>query len=116
LKTRLLNVPESTLAKYGAVSKETALIMAKSAAESLDADIGLATTGIAGPKGGSEEKPVGLVWFGYYDEDHHFAIRAQFFKNRKLNKERTALVALDMMRRVLSDITRMPYDASPQSA
>jgi nicotinamide-nucleotide amidase len=116
LKTRLLNVPESTLAGYGAVSKETALIMAKSAAESLDADIGLATTGIAGPGGGSEEKPVGLVWFGYYDEDHHFAIRAQFFKNRKLNKERTALVALDMMRRVLCDITRMPYDARPQTA
>lgn len=116
LKTRLLEVPEATLAACGAVSKETALLMAKSAAEKLGADIGLATTGIAGPGGGSQEKPVGLVWFGYYDGQQHFALRAQFFKNRKLNKERTALVALDMLRRVLCDIRRMPYDAPVQPA
>lgn len=116
LKTRLLDVPEATLSTHGAVSKQTALIMAKRAAETLGTDIGLSTTGIAGPGGGSEEKPVGLVWFGYYDGQHHFALRAQFFKNRKLNKERTALVALDILRRVLSDIPRMPYDALPQHA
>lgn len=116
LKTALLDVPEATLAAHGAVSKETALIMARNAAQTLGADIGLSTTGIAGPGGGSEEKPVGLVWFGYYDGTHHFALRAQFFKGRKLNKERTALVALDILRRVLSDIPRMPYDAAPQHA
>lgn len=111
LKTALLDVPESVLKAHGAVSAETALIMAKSAAEKLGAGIGLSTTGIAGPGGGSAEKPVGLVWFGYYDGERHFAMRAQFFKNRKMNKERTALVALDITRRVLTGVTRMPYDA-----
>jgi len=112
LKTELLGVPETLLEQHGAVSAEVALVMAKSVAGRLGSDIGIATTGIAGPDGGTDEKPVGLIWFGYWDRDHHFAMKAQFFKNRKMNKERTALVALDMMRRVLSGIKRMPYDAA----
>lgn len=111
LKTKLLNVPESVLKAHGAVSKETALIMAREVAKQTGSDIGISTTGIAGPDGGTDEKPVGLVWYGFWSEDRHFAMKAQFFKNRITNKERTALVALDLMRRALCDIKSMPYNA-----
>jgi len=66
VKISQLNVSEETLRQYGAVSEQTALEMCKGAAENLGADIGVSTTGIAGPDGGSEEKPVGLVYVGVY--------------------------------------------------
>ncbi|MBS5786276.1 MAG: competence/damage-inducible protein A [Clostridioides difficile] len=61
-KIKRLGVKEETLDKFGAVSEETAIEMAEGVAEGLNADIGISTTGIAGPGGGSEEKPVGLVY------------------------------------------------------
>ena len=63
-KIEMLGVPKQTLDAHGAVSRETALAMAAGALERSNADIALAVTGIAGPDGGSQEKPVGLVWFG----------------------------------------------------
>lgn len=63
-KMEMLGVSAATLEKYGAVSRETALEMAAGALVHSHAGIALAVTGIAGPDGGSEEKPVGLVWFG----------------------------------------------------
>ncbi len=116
LKERFLQVPRTTLESFGAVSAETVLVMARQAAENLGADIGMATTGIAGPGGGTEEKPVGLVWFGFYSRERHFAVKARFFRDRVQNKERTALVALDILRRVLSGVKRMPYDAEITTA
>lgn len=62
-KQRLLSVPESTLTTYGAVSAETALAMAQGALTATSAQWSIAVTGIAGPEGGSESKPVGTVWF-----------------------------------------------------
>lgn len=61
-KMKRLGVKEETLDKFGAVSEETAIEMAEGVAKGLNADIGISTTGIAGPGGGSEEKPVGLVY------------------------------------------------------
>jgi nicotinamide-nucleotide amidase len=116
LKHQLLDVPQSLIETHGAVSKEVALAMAKGVAQKTKADIGISTTGIAGPGGGSPEKPVGLVWFGYYDGTTHFALKVQFFKNRIQNKERTALVALDLVRRVVSGIKVMPYNLEPEFA
>lgn len=116
LKHQLLGVPKSLIETHGAVSKEVALAMAKGVAQKTKADIGISTTGIAGPGGGSPEKPVGLVWFGYYDSSTHFALKVQFFKNRIQNKERTALVALDLVRRVVSGIKVMPYNLEPEFA
>lgn len=116
LKEQLLDVNKETLIKYGAVSKQTALEMAKNAAAKCKADIGVATTGIAGPGGGTQEKPVGLVWFGFWSKKVHFALKVQFFKDRKLNKERTALVALDIIRRNISGIDVMPYQIEPEYA
>lgn len=87
-KRKNLNVSKATLKKYGAVSKQTAREMAIGAAFAADADVAIAVTGIAGPDGGTEEKPVGLVFIGCYMndrvivEEHHFEgdrsqIRAQ---------------------------------------
>ncbi len=63
-KTELLGVREETLRLYGAVSEETACEMAKGAAEFAKADVAISVTGIAGPDGGTPEKPVGLVYIG----------------------------------------------------
>ena len=63
-KMKLLGVREETLAKYGAVSRQTAIEMAEGAARAAGADAAIAVTGIAGPDGGTEEKPVGLVYIG----------------------------------------------------
>lgn len=71
-KVELLAVPEITLAQYGAVSAQTAEAMALGALQNSQADISLSVTGVAGPLGGSFEKPVGLVWFGMaYDGKAH---------------------------------------------
>ncbi len=63
-KQEMLGVKAETLEKHGAVSRETALEMAEGALSNASAGIALSVTGIAGPDGGSEDKPVGLVWFG----------------------------------------------------
>lgn len=77
-KTNLLGVSSNLIEKHGAVSEMVAIEMAKGASSALDADIGISTTGIAGPGGGSEEKPVGLVHFGLYsrlnNQIEHFYI------------------------------------------
>lgn len=64
-KQRLLNVPARLLETHGAVSKETALAMVKGAVHKDPARLGIAITGVAGPSGGSADKPVGLVWFAW---------------------------------------------------
>ena len=63
-KTQMVGVPEATLATHGAVSSETAAAMASGAKKHSGADLAVSTTGVAGPDGGSAEKPVGTVWFG----------------------------------------------------
>jgi nicotinamide-nucleotide amidase len=63
-KARMLGVPEAVLAGFGAVSAETARAMAEGALTASGAEVAVAVTGVAGPGGGSAEKPVGLVWFG----------------------------------------------------
>ena len=68
-KTALLGVKPETLAEHGAVSQETAMEMAKGVRENLGADIGISTTGIAGPTGGTPEKPVGTVYIGVSTKD-----------------------------------------------
>lgn len=68
-KHELLSVPLDTLEQYGAVSEETASAMAKGAVENSHADYGVAITGIAGPDGGTEDKPVGTVCFSWYERN-----------------------------------------------
>jgi len=99
VKQSVLGVEAETLAEYGAVSEPVAVQMAEGVRDRLDADVGVATTGIAGPKGGTEEKPVGTVWLGYADDVRSRAVKQQFVEDRSLNKELFASAALDLVRR-----------------
>lgn len=100
-KEELLGVPGTTLEQFGAVSEQTAKAMAQGVRKLSRASIGLSVTGIAGPGGGSETKPVGLVYVGYADENKGFAKGFTFFTDRLVNKERFAMAALDVVRREL---------------
>lgn len=100
-KIKRLGVLEKTLAKFGAVSKETAMEMAQGIAETAGADIGIATTGIAGPDGGTEDKPVGLVYIGIYYNGKAEAKEFRFAGSRNKIRERATFQALDWLRRKL---------------
>jgi nicotinamide-nucleotide amidase len=105
LKQRLLGVQQSTLTSHGAVSEETAREMALGARRATGADLGIATTGIAGPDGGTAEKPVGTVVIALaadgLDSDN---VRSRIYRlwgNREWVKLLTSQVALDWVRRYL---------------
>lgn len=100
-KIRTLGVPESLLAEHGAVSAETAEAMARGMRERAQADYGISVTGIAGPDGGSEEKPVGTVFIGYSDKNETRSVRFVFPGDRELIRWRSSQAALDYLRRRL---------------
>jgi len=104
-KVEILKVNEDTLAEHGAVSMEVAMQMADGVKSTSGADIGLATTGIMGPTGATEDKPVGLVYIGYCDDKVCTAKKFNFGDDRLLNKQRTAQAALDFVRRQLLGIS-----------
>lgn len=103
-KIRLINVKEETLKRYGAVSEQTAIEMAEGVREIMDTDYSISTTGIAGPEGGSEKKPVGLVWIGFADKDKSHAMRFLFGSDREINIQRASTRALEILRRELLNI------------
>lgn len=105
-KVEILNVSPETIDQYGAVSRETVLEMAQGVRQISETDIGLSTTGIAGPTGGTQEKPVGLVFIGYASSEMTLVEKHHFSRERWWNKERTAVTALDLVRRALSGITK----------
>jgi nicotinamide-nucleotide amidase len=112
LKQRGLGVPAETLAAHGAVSAETAEAMAAGARRELGADVALADTGIAGPDGGSPEKPVGLVYIAVDGPDGARSERFQLLGDRESVRARTVALALHMLRRKL---TRSAHDSSESS-
>ena len=97
-KRRLLGVKKSTLQKYGAVSEKTAEEMAKGAAVMFKADVAAAVTGIAGPEGGTAEKPVGLVYIACRVKGKTTVRRYQFSGNRNKVRESAVAAALALMR------------------
>lgn len=97
LKTRLLGVSMEDLNVYGAVSKEVVEQMAMGAMELMNADVAIATSGIAGPDGGTAEKPVGTVWISICTKEKKISRIFQFNLGRALNIERTAQTALLML-------------------
>ncbi len=103
-KVAMLRVPSSLLDVHGAVSKEVAEAMAGGIRTVSKTSIGLSTTGIAGPTGGTGEKPVGLVWIGYSDAQGTLAMKFHFGEDRRRVKERAAQAALELVRRKLLKI------------
>jgi nicotinamide-nucleotide amidase len=104
-KSDLLGVPPELIDRHGAVSREVAEAMADGIRQQASASIGLSTTGVAGPAGGSAEKPVGLVWIGYADVSARLAIRFQFGDRRRRVKERASQAALELVRRRILNIS-----------
>ncbi len=100
-KSELLGVPESLLQIHGAVSREVALAMAEGIRRVAGVDIGLSTTGIAGPGGGSADKPVGLVWIGHADSSGSAAREYRFGEGRLRVKERASQAAMEIVRKRL---------------
>jgi nicotinamide-nucleotide amidase len=103
-KIENLKVPEELIETHGAVSSEVAKAMALGVRQIAGTDIGISTTGIAGPTGGSDEKPVGLVWIGYSDKNETLAVKFNFGDDRRRVKERAAQAALELVRRRLLKI------------
>ena len=100
-KERLLGVPHEMLLEYGAVSEPVARKMAEGARDVSGADYGLSVTGVAGPDGGTEEKPVGLVFVGLSDAEETFAEKLDltaWARSREAIRERSANRAFDLLR------------------
>ncbi|MCI9147448.1 MAG: competence/damage-inducible protein A [Hungatella sp.] len=100
-KRKHLDVSKSTLKKYGAVSKETAREMAIGGVFATDSDMCVSVTGIAGPDGGTEEKPVGLVYMACCFNDKVTVEKYQFKGNRDKVREQAVVKALDLLRRTI---------------
>lgn len=100
-KMKRLGVKEETLKKFGAVSEQTAKEMAEGIAKTSGTDIGLSTTGIAGPGGGTHEKPVGLVYIGLYVKGAVTVTHINRRGDRQTIRNRAAMTALDLLRREL---------------
>ncbi|MBK6428785.1 MAG: competence/damage-inducible protein A [Blastocatellia bacterium] len=98
-KTRLLGVPQELIAEHGAVSAEVAEAMATGVKAVSGATIGVSTTGIAGPGGGTEQKPVGLVFIAIADDVQVEAKPYTLFGSRQEIRERASQIALDLIRR-----------------
>ncbi|MBI3808414.1 MAG: competence/damage-inducible protein A [Nitrospirae bacterium] len=103
-KTEMLGVPAELIARHGAVSKEVAAAMARGIRERANVSVGLSVTGIAGPGGGTETKPVGLVYVGLDDgTGRPIAQEFRFHGDRNAIKQRSSQAALDVLRRWLLD-------------
>ncbi len=96
-KERILDVKHETLETYGAVSKETAAEMALGAAKTANANIGLSTTGIAGPGGGSKEKPVGLIYVACSFNGKAYVKECRFHGNREDNRNDAVEACLNLL-------------------
>lgn len=101
VKADLLKVNQETLINYGAVSKETVEEMAKSVLKILKTDYAIAVSGIAGPDGGTNEKPVGLIWIAVASENKVIAEKFLHGEDRGRNIRKSALSALNMLRKLI---------------
>ncbi|NLV75540.1 MAG: competence/damage-inducible protein A [Tissierellia bacterium] len=100
-KIEELGVKKETLNKYGAVSEQVAIEMAMGLLNKTEVDIALSTTGIAGPSGGNEKKPVGLVYIGIATDNNAYAIKSIFNGDRTTIQNRTTMKAFDELRKII---------------
>ncbi len=103
VKRDQLGVSYETLDTHGAVSRQTVTEMVKGAQDALGCSIAIATSGVSGPTGGTDEKPVGTVWIAVGDAQRTLAKKYLFSKDRVVNIKYTAVYALDMVRKFLND-------------
>ena len=103
VKAAQLGVPDSLLAEHGAVSPEVAAAMAQGARERLGADVAVSVTGIAGPDGGSEEKPVGLVYLHASGPMGERGLEFNFPGDRETVRGRSTVAALHLVRRLVTE-------------
>ncbi|MEZ5037046.1 MAG: competence/damage-inducible protein A [Chitinophagales bacterium] len=103
IKEDILGVQKKTLAKYGAVSEETVSEMLLGALKQLDVNIAVAISGIAGPDGGTKEKPVGTVFIGIANKEKQLIKKFSFYKNRAINIELSSVFALVQLRKFLNE-------------
>lgn len=103
LKSDLVGVKQQTLDRYGAVSEETAHELAINIAKKLNSDIGVSITGIAGPDGGTEKKPVGLVFVGISYKNNVYIKKYNLTPNRNINRELTVTLCLNEIRKILEN-------------
>jgi nicotinamide-nucleotide amidase len=108
VKTNVLGVSAHTISQFGAVSREVALEMVLGAKKVLRTDICISATGIAGPDGGTAEKPVGLVWIGIAGPFGTGVFKAVFGRDRTTNRERSVFLAQEVVRRLLLGVESMP--------
>ncbi|MGB0863332.1 MAG: competence/damage-inducible protein A [Saprospiraceae bacterium] len=101
LKTNLLGVKEETLAADGAVSEATVIEMVQGGLKTLNTDYAIAVSGIAGPTGGTPEKPVGTIWVAVGNHENVKAVLVKGTKNRLKNIERTTGIALNILRKFI---------------
>ena len=99
-KIEMIGVPESVIAEYGAVSEAVVNAMASGALRNSAADISIAVTGVAGPAGGSDDKPVGTVWIGVASSHQQMAIKYRFDGDREAIREAS-------MRQAIEDVLRI---------
>ena len=103
LKQKLANVSKESIDQHGAVSEQVAIEMAEGGRLKLGVDVCISTTGVAGPTGGSEEKPVGLVWVGIATPEQTITHKFQFSQHRERNINMTSLSALNLLRNALNN-------------
>jgi nicotinamide-nucleotide amidase len=108
-KQQVLHVPEDTINSHGAVSEGVVRAMLLGALTKANADIGIAVSGVAGPGGGSEDKPVGTVWLAWGTRDKNNAIRLQIPGSRERFQILVAAIGLDLMRRQLLELPPIPH-------
>lgn len=106
VKMEILGVAEQTLIDHGAVSRETVLEMARGVRIALGTDVGISSSGIAGPDGGSPEKPVGLAWIGLSAAERDYAEQFLFEGHRLQIKELAVKTAIDRLIDFLPQLSR----------
>lgn len=108
IKQQLLQVKENTLEEHGAVSEEVVIEMARGTQQLMDVDCAIAVSGVAGPTGGSTEKPVGTIWIAIVKGKDCYTKRLKLGKDRLQNIERTTTIALNLLRLFL--LQALPAD------
>tara|TARA_R110001592_G_scaffold318212_1_gene595267 strand:- start:13137 stop:14429 length:1293 start_codon:yes stop_codon:yes gene_type:complete len=109
MKTKLLGVSEQLLSKYGAVSQEVVIAMAQGALENSSADLVIAVSGIAGPDGGCDEKPVGTVWLAWGSKENLKSVCLLMPLPRHYFQKYVASIGLDLIRRELINSQEVPF-------